>query len=303
MSGGFRRLSRWFIEAVPDPGAPPAPAQRLTRFAQFLLGSAVGVLGIIAYVSAWSLGEATASRLEICPVLGQDRTRMNDVDSMFLDGAGEAPNMLLWNYRLNLELIRELKPATRSQRLLLNQQVANLTAKISRQCYLVRYYRIQAGALAALSTAAAVVLVIVGLAKMPRGLGSVTRCEQALATSSLVLLLVSSGYITLGDQQKQMHLNWGYTKRGVQLFSLIRSSLATNQLLLPRYPKGALNSDKPVPLDSPRSVGLLVARIDAWLLSVDQVSVAFNDSFARLTVDELLKTKPEPEGSAEPSQD
>ncbi|MEB3165495.1 MAG: hypothetical protein VKO65_02370 [Cyanobacteriota bacterium] len=303
MSGGFRRLSHWFIEAVPDPGAPAAPAQRLTRFAQVLLGSAVGLLGIIVYGSAWTLGEVTASRLEICPVLGQDRTRAVGLDSMLLDAAGESPNMLLWNYRLNRELIAELKPATRPQRLLLNQQIANLTSKLSRQCYLVRYYRIQAGALAALSTGAAVVLVLVGLAKMPRGLGSVTRCEQALATSSLVLLMISTGYLTLGDQQRQMHLNWGYYKRGVQLFSLIRSSLATNQLLLPSLPSVVAGSARPIPLDSPGSVGLLVARIDAWLLTVDQVSVALDDSFARHTVDELFQSKPGAVASPEPSKD
>jgi|GEM_PF-3478890 hypothetical protein len=305
MSGGFRRLSHWFIEAVPDPGTTPAPAERLTRFSQLLLGSVVGLLGIIVYVSAWTQGEVTASRLEICPVLGQDRTRMDTVglDSMLLDAAGESPNMLLWNYRLNRELIAELKPATRPQRLLLNQQIANLTSKLSRQCYLVRYYRIQAGALAALATGAAVVLVIVGLAKMPRGLGSVTRFEQALATSSLVLLMISTGYLTLGDQQRQMHLNWGYYKRGVQLFSLIRSSLATNQLLLPGLPAVAAGSAKPIRLDSPGSVGLLVARIDSWLLTVDQLSVGLDDSFARHTVDELLQAKPGAEASPEPSKD
>ena len=218
------------IEAVPDSDTGPESRQRLTRFGQVLLASGIGLLGLVAYLTAWSIAQETAARLQICPVLGQDRGQVGDLESFSLDMSGEAPNLLLWNYRLNQELIKELKAATRPQRLLLNQQIATLTVRMSRQCYLVRYYRIQAGALMSVSTGAAVLLVIVGLVRMPRGLGTVTRTEQAILTASLALLVFSIGYLTLGGQQKQMHLNWGYHRKGLQLFSLIRSSLATNQI-------------------------------------------------------------------------
>lgn len=291
MSGGFQRLIPLFLEAVPDSGTQPVSSQRLTRFAQGVLAAAIGLLGVVAYASAWSIGEATASRLQICPVLGQDRGQLGDLDSFSLTAAGEAPNMLLWNYRLNRELINQQKAATRSQRLLLNQQIASLTIRMSRQCYLVRYYRIQAGALATVSTGAAVMLVILGIVRMPRGLGSVTRCEQAILTSSLSLLILSIGYLTLGGQQKQMRLNWGYHNKGLQLFSLIRSSLATNQLLLPKDPAAASGSEQPIPLDSAQAFGVLAARIDSWLLTIDQASVGLDNSFARHTFDTLFQNQ------------
>jgi hypothetical protein len=289
MSGGFRRLTSLFLESVPDPETQPVSRQRLTRFAQVFLGAGIGVLGVIVYVVAWSIAEETASRLQICPVLGQDRGQVGDLDSFSLNTSGEAPNMLLWNYRLNRELISEQKFATRPQRLLLNQQIASLTIRMSRQCYLIRYYRVQAGALAAVSTGAAVLLVIVGVVRMPRGIGAVTRCEQAILTSSLTFLILSIGYLTLGSQQQQMRLNWNYHKRGLQLFTLIRSSLATNQLLLPKDPTSPLSAEKPIPLDSAPAISELVSRIDLWLLTIDQVSVGLDNSFARRTFDTLFQ--------------
>lgn len=200
--------------------------------------------------------------------------------------------MLLWNYRLNKELIGGLKAATRPQKLLLNQQIASLTIRMSRQCYLVRYYRIQAGALTTVATGAAVLVIVVGLARMPRGITSVTRFEQVILTSSLALLILSMGYLTLGGQQKQMRLNWSYHNKGLQLFSLIRSSLATDQMLMPKDAGNPVTSgEPPIPLNTPQAVSLLVARIDNWLLSIDQVSVALNDSFARQTFDTLFQNQ------------
>lgn len=289
MRAGSRRLIALFVETVPDAVAEPAAQTRLTRLGQFLLAAGIGLLGLVAYLTAWSIGESTSSKLQICPVLGQDRGQVGDLDSFTLTSGGDAPNMLLWNYKLNQELVAQLKVATKPQRLLLNQQIASLTIRMSRQCYLVRYYRIQAGALAAVSTGAAVLLVIVGLVRVPRGLGCVSRSEQAILTSSLAALVLSIGYLTLGGQQKQVQLNWGYHKKGIQLFSLIRSSLATNQLLLPAEPTTAYNPTKPIPLNNPESVGILVTRIDSWLFLIDQVAVGLDNSFARHTFDNLFQ--------------
>lgn len=290
MSGGIRRLLPLLIEAVPEPGQQLTPQHRLTRLSQVLLATGIGLLGAVTYFSTLSIGEATASRLQICPVLGQERGQVGDLEAFSLSTSGEAPNMLLWNYRLNRELIQELKPATRSQRLLLNQQIASLTIRMSRQCYLVRYYRTQAGALMTVSTGAAVLLVIVALVRIPKGLGQLTRTEQSILTTSLALLVFSIGYLTLGGQQKQTLLNWSYHKKGLQLFSLIRSSLATNQVLLPGQPSDPGVLEQPVPLNTSQDVGLLVARIDTWLLGIDQVAVGLNNSFARQTFDNLFQS-------------
>ena len=200
--------------------------------------------------------------------------------------------MLTWNYRLNHELIQELSVATKPQRLVLNQQIASLTIRLSRQCHLVRYYRIQAGALTFLSTAAAVILVVTGLIRMPRGVGEISRCEQAIFASSLSLLVLSMGYLTLGDQQEQSKRNWVHHQKGIQLFSLIRTSLANNQLLLPRDPGSAAPMDQaPTPLSNSEEVGELVSRIERWLLAIDHGSVRLNNNFARQTFDNLFQNQ------------
>lgn len=300
MSSVFRRLLPLFIEPIPEPDAEAVPKQRLTRFGQAMLACAIGALGVTAYLTSWHIGDVTAAKLQFCPVLGQDREPSTTLDSLSLTSSGDAANLLRWNYRLVQELVKDLKPATRPQRLLLNQQIASLTLRMSRQCSLVRYYRIQAGALATVSTGAAVLLVVTGLVRVPRGVASITRCEQAILTFSLSLLVLSIGYLTLGGQQAQARLNWAYHKKGLELSSLIRSSLATNQLLVPPIPGSNAAPEKPIPLDNAQAVSELVTRIDRWLLAVDQGSVTINNSFARQTFDNLFQNQPAGQAPSQP---
>ena len=65
------------------------------------------------------------------------------------------------------ELIHELKPATKARRRLPDRKRGNLTIRMRHQCNLVRWYRIQAGALMSVSTVAAVLLVIIAVVRNP----------------------------------------------------------------------------------------------------------------------------------------
>ena len=99
-------------------------------------------------------------------MLGQESGKVGDPATFALAESGDAPNLLVWNSRLNRDLIKDLRAATPAQRLLRNEQIASLPIRMSRQCDLVRYYRIQAGALMSVSTGAAVLLVIVALVRI-----------------------------------------------------------------------------------------------------------------------------------------
>lgn len=292
MRWDFRHRLPPLTEAVPDSAIPEPSHQRLTRFGQLMLASGIGLLGLIAYVTTWNIGHAAAEKLQFCPILTPDHSPTTSLESLSLISSGDTANMLLWNYKLNQELIKELTVATRRQRLLLNQQVASLTIRLSRQCSLVRYYRIQAGSLTVVSTGAAGLLLITGLVRMPRGMKDISRSEQAIGISALSLLVLSIGYLTLGGQQAQFSTNWSYHQRGSQLFSLIRSSLANQQLLVPPDPgtTTATGTAAP-PLKSPNDVAVLVSRIDAWLLSVDHGSVRLNNDFARQTFNHLFQNQ------------
>jgi len=290
----LQRLIPPLIEAVPEGIAVQSPKQRLTRFGQILVACSIGLLGLGTYLINLEIGNTTASRLQFCPILSNtsDGDPSASLESLSVLKTGDTTNMLAWNYRLNHELIQELNIATKPQRLVLNQQIASLTIRLSRQCHLVRYYRIQAGALTILSTAAAVILVVTGLIRMPRGVGEISRCEQAIFASSLSLLVLSMGYLTLGDQQEQSKRNWAHHQKGIQLFSLIRTSLANNQLLLPKDPGSAAPMDQaPTPLSNSEEVGELVSRIDRWLLAIDHGSVRLNNNFARQTFDNLFQNQ------------
>lgn len=280
------------IEAVPDPGTIEASRHRLTRFGQALIASGIGMLALIAYGLTWNIGRSTADSLQFCPVLPEERQSTVDSNKLSLTASGQAVNMLVWNDQVNQELIKELTMANNRQRLLLNQQIASLTLRLSRQCHLVRYYRIQAGALTVVSTGAAVILVITGLVRMPKGVIEISRSEQAIGLSSLSLLVLTVGYLTLGGQQEQSAANWGYHQKGLELFSLIRSSLANQQLVLPPD-RGALAAPvRPAPpLKSEEDVAELVNRIDAWLLSIEHGAVKLNNGFARQTFDRLFQNQ------------
>ena len=117
-----------------------------------------------------------------------------------------------------------------------------------------------------------------------------TRLEEAILTASLAMLVFSIGYLTLGGQQRQMMLNWEDHKEGLQLFSLIRSSLATNQLLVPRRPAAGMVIEQPIALTTPHAVGQMAARIDTWLLAIDQISVGLDNRFATQTFDNLFES-------------
>lgn len=290
MNRGFRGLIPLFIEAIPEASSQAAPGRRLTRFGQTGLAAGIALMGAVTYLTSWSMGESIATKLQFCPVLGQPANAGGELETLSLTTSGDATNLLVWNYRLNRELINDLKAATKQQKLLLNQQIASLTMRLSRQCYLTRYYRIQAGALTTVSTAAAVMLVITGLMRMPRGFEAVSRCEQAIFVSSLSLLVLTIGFLSLGGQQQQARNNWANHQQGIQLLSLIRSSLANAQLLLPPDPKSTTPVNQPPALATTEVVAQLVTRIDVWLLSVDYGSVGLNNSFARQTFDQLFQS-------------
>ena len=83
-----------------------------------------------------------------------------------------------------------------------------------------------------------------------------------------------------------------HTKQGGSCFPLFRR-LATNQLLLPRHPAKLARIDRPSALTTPETGDLLVARIDAWFLAIDQVSVGIDDRFAIRTFDIPFDADPE----------
>lgn len=300
MNRGFRGLIPLLLEPVPDPSSQAVPGKRLTRLGQTFLAGGLAALGLATYLTTWTIGKATATRLQFCPVLGSTKVTNSDLDSLSLNDLGDSTNLLAWNYRLNRELVKELKAATRPQKLLLNQQIASLTIRLSRQCYLARYYRIQAGALTTVSTASAVLLVIAGLVRVPRGFESVSRCEQAVLLSSLSMLVLSIGFLSLGGQQQMARSNWSSHQKGIQLLSLIRSSLANDQLLLPSNPKAAAPESPPLPLANQQAVAQLVTRVEVWLLSVDVGSVALNNAFARQTFDHLFQSPGQPQPPLNP---
>lgn len=292
MGLNFRQPFPPVIEVVPDVSTADPSRHRLTRFGQALLACGIGLLALIAYGTSWNIGRSTAERLQFCQVLPEDRQATTNLSTLSLTTSGEAANMLLWNYRLNQELIKQLTVATSRQRLLLNQQIASLTLRLNRQCHLVRYYRIQAGALTVVSTGAAVILVITGLVRMPKGVIEVSRSEQAIGLTSLALLVLTVGYLSLGGQQEQSATNWGYHQKGLELFSLIRGSLANQQMLLPPDRTTTTPAIRPAPpLKNAEDVAELVTRIDAWLLSVEHGTVKLNNGFARQTFDQLFQNQ------------
>jgi len=290
------RLIPHVIEAVPVAGAPEPPKQRLSRFGQSLLASGIGLLGLGTYLVSSVFGSYIASRLQFCPILNDQSHQKGALESLTVLTRGDATNMLIWNYRMNNELIRELKTASKGQQLILNQQNASLTMRLSRQCHLARYYRIQVGALGAVSTGAAVILVITSMIRLPKGIEEISRCEQAIFISSLSLLVLSIGYLSLGGAQEQAKSNWEDHQEGIQLLSQFRSSLANNQLLITLEPDSTVPSDKPpISLSNPAAVAELVSRFDRRLLAIHHGSVKLNTGFARETYERLLRERQPPD--------
>lgn len=295
MMKGLKRLIPCLIEVVPGATAPEPPEQRLTRFGQTLLASGIGLLGLCIYLVAFATGASIAERLQFCPVLDQKSNQTESIESLSVLTRGDATNMLIWNYRTNYELIRELQLASKAQRLVLNQQIASLTIRLSRQCQLARFYRIQAGALSSVSTWAAVIVVVTGLIRLPRGIKGISRCEQAIFISSMSLLVLSIGYLTLGSPQDQAKTNWAYHRKGIQLFSQIRSSLANNQLLVTQEPDPTTPSNNPaIPLTNAAAVAELVSRVDNRLLNIDHGALSLNNSFAKQTFNNLFQEQQSP---------
>jgi len=292
----LRLLIPRLIEVVPVDGAPEEPKQRLTRWGQALLAGSIGLMGLVIYVASYVFTSYTAARLQFCPVLEQKGYQTANLDSLTILKRGDATNMLIWNYRMNEELIRELQGASKGQRLMLNQLNASLTMRLSRQCHLARHYRIQLGALSAVATGAAVILVIMSVVRLPRGVGEISRCEQAVFTSSLSLLVLTVCSLTLGGSDEHVKANWDDHQMGIELLSQFRSSLANNQLLITQEPGASVPSDKPpIPLSSPATVAELVSRVDRRLLAVHHGAIKLNNSFARQTYEKLLQGRQQPD--------
>jgi hypothetical protein len=197
---------------------------------------------------------------------------------------------------MNDELIRDLTGASRGQQLLLNQQNASLTMRLSRLCHLAQYYRIHVGGLGAVSTGAAAILVITGMIRMPKGIAGISRGEQAIFISSLSLLALSVGYLSLGDVQEQAKANWQDHQMGIELLSEFRSSLANRQLLITQAPGSTVPSDKPaIPLSNPAAVAELVNRFERRLVAISHGSLKVDTSFSRQTYEKLLQQQQPPD--------
>jgi hypothetical protein len=292
MREDLRRLLPRLIEVVPAEGAPEPPKQRLTRLGQASIASFIGLIGFGIYLGSLAFSSSIAAKLQFCPILNDAAHQTAGLDSLTVQKRGDATNMLIWNYRMNDELIRELKGASRGQQLIMKQQNASLTMRLSRQCHLARYYRMQVGALGAVSTGAAAIIVITGMVRLPKGIGEVSRCEQAIFISSLSLLVLTVGYLSLGGAQERAQSNWEDHQMGIELLSQFRSSLANNQLLITPEPDSKVPSDKPpIPLSNPAAVAELVNRFDRRLLAIHHGSVKLNTGFARETYETLLRER------------
>ena len=295
MREDLRRLISHLIEDVPIAGAPEPPKQRLSRLGQLLLASGIGLLGLGTYLASFVFSSYIEARLQYCPTLNAKSLQTGSPETITALKMGDATNLLTWNYRMNDELIRDLTGASRGQQLLLNQQNANLTMRLSRQCRLALYYRIHVGGLGAVSTGAAVILVITGMIRMPKGIVEISRGEQAIFISSLSLLALSVGYLSLGDVQEQAKANWQDHQLGIELLSEFRSSLANRQLLITQAPGSTIPSDKPaIPLSNPAAVAELVNRFDRRLLAISHGSVKVDTSFSRQTYEKLLQQQQPP---------
>lgn len=290
----LRRLISHLIEDVPVAGAPEPPKQRLSRVGQVLLASGIGLLGLGTYLASCIFGSYIEARLQYCPILNAKSLQTGSPETLTALKIGDATNLLTWNYRMNDELIRDLTGASRGQQLLLNQQNASLTMRLSRQCRLAQYYRIHVGALGAVSTGAAVILVITGMIRMPKGIVEISRGEQAIFISSLSLLILSVGYLSLGGAQEQAKANWQDHQMGIELLSQFRSSLANKQLLIAQEPGSTVPSDKPaIPLTNPAAVAELVSRFERRLLAISPGSIKIDTSFSRQTYEKLLQQQPD----------
>jgi hypothetical protein len=302
MREDLRRLLPRLIEVVPAEGAPEPPKQRLTRLGQASLAGFFGLLGFGIYLGSWAFSSSIATKLQFCPILNDSAHQTAALDALTVLKRGDSTNMLIWNYRMNDELIRELKGASRGQQLILKQQNASLTMRLSRQCHLARHYRMQVGALGAVSTGAAAILVITGMIRLPKGIGEVSRCEQAIFISSLSLLVLTVGYLSLGGAQERAQSNWEDHQMGIELLSQFRSSLANNQLLISPEPDSNAPADKPpISLSTPAVVAELVNRFDRRLLAIHHGSVKLNTSFARETYDRLLRERQPPDSNPLPN--
>jgi hypothetical protein len=291
MRDDLRRLIPPLIEVVPVAGAPEPPKQRLSRIGQAVVASGIALLGLGTYMVSCAFGSYLAQSLQFCPILNDKSYQKGSLEALTVLSRGDSTNMLIWNYRMNDELIRELKGASRGQQLILKQQNASLTMRLSRQCHLARHYRIQLGGLGAVSTGAAVILVITGIIRMPKGIGEVSRCEQAILVSSLSLLVLTIGYMSLGGSQELAKANWEHHKMGIELLSQFRGSLANSQLLIPKESDStAPPSEQPaIPLNNPASIAELVKRFDEKLLTINHGSVKLNTSFARQAYEKFLQ--------------
>jgi hypothetical protein len=292
----LRRLISHLIEDVPVAGAPEPPKQRLSRVGQLLLASGVGLLGLGTYLASCVFSSYIEARLLYCPTFNAKSLQTGSPETLTALKIGDATNLLIWNYRMNDELIRDLTGASRGQQLLLNQQNASLTMRLSRLCHLAQYYRIHVGGLGAVSTGAAVILVITGMIRMPKGIAEISRGEKAIFISSLSLLVLSVGYLSLGSVQEQAKANWQYHKMGIELLSEFRSSLANRQLLITQAPGSTVPSDKPaIPLSNPAAVAELVNRFERRLVAISHGSVKVDTSFSRQTYEKLLQQQPPPD--------
>lgn len=291
MRDDLRRLIPPLIEVVPVAGAPEPPKHRLSRMGQAVVASGIALLGLGTYLVSCAFASYTAQNLQFCPILNDKSHQKGGLEALTVLRRGDSTNMLIWNYRMNDELIRELKGASRGQQLILKQQNASLTMRLSRQCHLTRHYRIQLGGLGAVSTGAAVILVITGMIRIPKGIGEVSRCEQAIFVSSLSLLVLTIGYISLGGSEELAKANWEHHKKGIELLSQFRGSLANGQLLIPKESDStAPTLEQPaIQLNNPESVAELVKRFEKKLLAINHGSVKLNTSFARQAYEKFLQ--------------
>lgn len=304
MGPRLRQLLHLLIEPVPESGALPKARHRLSRPGQGLVAACVILFGFAVYGVSWGVTSSRARRFDFC-------TASTRISASVVHEGAEAPafrraspGAQAWTDPLALTLLADLKGASRGQRLLLQEQIATLTLWIWRQCALVRNDHIQLVSLSTLATAATALLVIAALVRLPKGLQDISRLEQAIVLPAMALLVASMSSVQLGQQQPHARANWTYYQRSLRLMSLVRSSLANQQLLLPVSPAAdavATPATPGTPLDDPQAIATLVTRLDGWLESVERGAVRVDNAFAQSMFTNLEQRAREPDqpGAAE----
>lgn len=284
MAGPRRRWLPALTEVVASGEQPEG--RRLTHFSQALLATGLLMAGFGIYAGAWEISLRMSSRGELClrltPGTGEQIASMGG-------------NQLYGQYRLGLDLIRQLPGATVGQRQRLSNQLGGLVQDVDSFCNLVFYYTNERAALLTLATVSATVMLLIAVVVAPEGIQSISRTQRTTFFTASALLAVTMNFLQLGEQLTNSDQAQSSYHGHAALLQRLNSSLANHSLEEGIDGPGALDA-----LKTSAGVSRLISGIDRQRLSMPDPRLQLSDSVSEQAWRRLLDPSASAPGGATP---